>query len=108
MEGNYHCRCPKWHHGDGRKDGEGCDADLLLVFKIAIGKYIYELYYKYIISLNVVFLFFLKRKNNNNNNNNKISTVFFFFFKSTINLVLFFKKTFEENINLALRLQNKY
>ncbi|KAF3943220.1 hypothetical protein CMV_030198 [Castanea mollissima] len=36
-EGSYHCRCPKWHHGKGRKDGEGCDADLLLVLKIAIG-----------------------------------------------------------------------
>ena len=46
-EGSYHCRCPKWHHGKGRKDGEGCDADLLLVLKIAIGKYIYELYYKF-------------------------------------------------------------
>nr|XP_023920718.1 putative wall-associated receptor kinase-like 16 [Quercus suber] len=35
--GNYSCRCPKWHHGSGRKDGEGCEANLLLVFKIAIG-----------------------------------------------------------------------
>ncbi|GMY06616.1 putative wall-associated receptor kinase-like 16 [Fagus crenata] len=36
-EGSYNCRCPKWHHGNGRKDGEGCVADLLLVLKIAIG-----------------------------------------------------------------------
>uniref|UniRef100_A0A2N9GAK9 EGF-like domain-containing protein n=1 Tax=Fagus sylvatica TaxID=28930 RepID=A0A2N9GAK9_FAGSY len=35
-EGSYNCRCPKWHHGNGRKDGEGCVADLLLVLKIAI------------------------------------------------------------------------
>uniref|UniRef100_A0A2N9GS12 EGF-like domain-containing protein n=1 Tax=Fagus sylvatica TaxID=28930 RepID=A0A2N9GS12_FAGSY len=40
-EGSYNCRCPKWHHGNGRKDGEGCVADLLLVLKIAIGKYIF-------------------------------------------------------------------
>ncbi|KAK7833112.1 uromodulin [Quercus suber] len=39
--GSYSCRCPKWYHGSGRKDGEGCEANLLLVFKIAIGKYIY-------------------------------------------------------------------
>nr|POF22618.1 wall-associated receptor kinase 3 [Quercus suber] len=35
--GSYSCRCPKWYHGSGRKDGEGCEANLLLVFKIAIG-----------------------------------------------------------------------
>ncbi|GMY06618.1 putative wall-associated receptor kinase-like 16 [Fagus crenata] len=36
-EGSYNCRCPKWHHGNGRKDSEGCVADLLLVLEIAIG-----------------------------------------------------------------------
>jgi hypothetical protein len=43
-EGNYTCICPKGHHGDGRKDGEGCSADAAarpaLAIKIPIGKYI--------------------------------------------------------------------
>nr|XP_023910529.1 wall-associated receptor kinase 3-like [Quercus suber] len=34
-KGGYTCGCPKWHHGDGRKNGEGCIADPLLVPKIA-------------------------------------------------------------------------
>ena len=40
-KGGYTCGCPKWYHGDGRKNGEGCIADPLLVLKIAFGKYIY-------------------------------------------------------------------
>ncbi|KAJ6730550.1 WALL-ASSOCIATED RECEPTOR KINASE-LIKE 21 [Salix viminalis] len=35
--GNYTCPCPKGYHGDGRKDGEGCSADQLLVVKIFVG-----------------------------------------------------------------------
>ncbi|KAJ6709270.1 WALL-ASSOCIATED RECEPTOR KINASE-LIKE 21 [Salix koriyanagi] len=35
--GNYTCSCPKGYHGDGRKDGEGCSADQLLVVKIVVG-----------------------------------------------------------------------
>ncbi|KAJ6391749.1 hypothetical protein OIU77_025672 [Salix suchowensis] len=35
--GNYTCSCPKGYHGDGRKDGEGCSADQLLVVKILVG-----------------------------------------------------------------------
>ncbi|KAG2665798.1 hypothetical protein I3760_15G025100 [Carya illinoinensis] len=35
--GNYTCRCPKWYHGDGRKDGEGCAAEFVLIIQIAIG-----------------------------------------------------------------------
>ncbi|KAJ6405404.1 hypothetical protein OIU84_013375 [Salix udensis] len=35
--GNYTCACPKGYHGDGRKDGEGCSADQLLVVKILVG-----------------------------------------------------------------------
>ncbi|KAJ6685318.1 WALL-ASSOCIATED RECEPTOR KINASE 2-LIKE ISOFORM X2 [Salix purpurea] len=35
--GNYTCACPKGYHGDGRKDGEGCSADQLLVVKIFVG-----------------------------------------------------------------------
>ncbi|KAJ6709275.1 WALL-ASSOCIATED RECEPTOR KINASE 2-LIKE ISOFORM X2 [Salix koriyanagi] len=35
--GNYTCPCPKGYHGDGRKDGEGCSADQLLVVKIVVG-----------------------------------------------------------------------
>ena len=93
-EGSYHCRCPKWHHGKGRKDGEGCDADLLLVLKIAIGKYIYELYYKFS-------FFILSQKKNF-----ALSSSFFFFYYqfSTLKKI----KKFEENINLALGLENKY
>ncbi|KAG5221961.1 wall-associated receptor kinase [Salix suchowensis] len=34
--GNYTCPCPKGYHGDGRKDGEGCSADQLLVVKIVV------------------------------------------------------------------------
>ncbi|KAE7997212.1 hypothetical protein FH972_001866 [Carpinus fangiana] len=38
-QGNYTCGCPKSYHGDGRKDGLGCAADLALALtiKIAIG-----------------------------------------------------------------------
>ncbi|XP_035546550.1 wall-associated receptor kinase 2-like [Juglans regia] len=36
-EGNYTCRCPKWYHGDGTKDAEGCAADFVLIIQIAIG-----------------------------------------------------------------------
>ncbi|KAF5467881.1 hypothetical protein F2P56_012091 [Juglans regia] len=36
-EGNYTCSCPKWHSGDGRKDGESCTLNLGLVKKTAIG-----------------------------------------------------------------------
>ncbi|KAB1207012.1 Wall-associated receptor kinase 2 [Morella rubra] len=36
-EGNYTCRCPKWHRGDGRKGGEDCVPEFLRVIKIAIG-----------------------------------------------------------------------
>ncbi|KAJ6709277.1 WALL-ASSOCIATED RECEPTOR KINASE 2-LIKE ISOFORM X2 [Salix koriyanagi] len=36
--GNYTCPCPKGYHGDGRKDGEGCSADQLLLVKIFVGK----------------------------------------------------------------------
>ncbi|KAF5467882.1 hypothetical protein F2P56_012092 [Juglans regia] len=35
-EGNYTCSCPKWHSGDGRKDGESCTLNLGLVKKTAI------------------------------------------------------------------------
>ncbi|XP_040997726.1 putative wall-associated receptor kinase-like 16 [Juglans microcarpa x Juglans regia] len=35
-EGNYTCSCPKWHSGDGRKDGESCTLNLGLVNKTAI------------------------------------------------------------------------
>ncbi|KAG6626166.1 hypothetical protein CIPAW_15G029200 [Carya illinoinensis] len=35
-EGNYTCSCPKWHSGDGRKDGESCTLNLGFVNKIAI------------------------------------------------------------------------
>ncbi|GMY06674.1 Wall-associated receptor kinase 2 [Fagus crenata] len=38
-KGNYTCHCPKWNKGDGRKDGEGCVAEL--VIEIAGGKKIY-------------------------------------------------------------------
>ncbi|XP_065625632.1 wall-associated receptor kinase 2 [Quercus suber] len=34
-KGNYTCRCPKWYHGDGRKGGEGCIPEPLLMLKIA-------------------------------------------------------------------------
>ncbi|KAF9687150.1 hypothetical protein SADUNF_Sadunf02G0063900 [Salix dunnii] len=34
--GDYKCSCPKGYHGDGRKDGEGCSADQLLVVKIVV------------------------------------------------------------------------
>ncbi|KAG2665845.1 hypothetical protein I3760_15G026700 [Carya illinoinensis] len=34
-EGSYKCSCPKWHGGDGRKDGEGCTLNQRLVNKIA-------------------------------------------------------------------------
>lgn len=36
--GNYTCKCPKGHSGDGRKDGTGCTADQSMVIKIALGK----------------------------------------------------------------------
>ncbi|KAF5467864.1 hypothetical protein F2P56_012076 [Juglans regia] len=35
-EGNYTCSCPKWHRGDGRKDGKGCALNQRLVNKIAV------------------------------------------------------------------------
>ncbi|KAG6695619.1 hypothetical protein I3842_09G106900 [Carya illinoinensis] len=35
-EGNYTCSCPKWHSGDGRKDGKGCALNLGPVYKISI------------------------------------------------------------------------
>ncbi|PSS31666.1 Wall-associated receptor kinase [Actinidia chinensis var. chinensis] len=34
--GNYTCSCPKRYYGDGRKDGKGCVADQVFVFKIII------------------------------------------------------------------------
>ncbi|XP_044475049.1 wall-associated receptor kinase 2-like [Mangifera indica] len=36
-EGSYTCLCPKWHHGDGRKDGEGCSADRSPVIQLTVG-----------------------------------------------------------------------
>ncbi|XP_044474962.1 wall-associated receptor kinase 2-like [Mangifera indica] len=36
-EGSYTCLCPKGHHGDGRKDGEGCSADRSLVIQLTVG-----------------------------------------------------------------------
>ncbi|KAG6674119.1 hypothetical protein I3842_15G025800 [Carya illinoinensis] len=36
-EGSHICRCPKWYHGDGTKDGEGCAPDFVLMIQIAIG-----------------------------------------------------------------------
>ncbi len=58
-EGSYNCRCPKWHHGNGRKDSEGCVADLSLVLKIAIGKYIIFLYllFYFLLSFSFTYLY---------------------------------------------------
>ncbi|KAF9687146.1 hypothetical protein SADUNF_Sadunf02G0063500 [Salix dunnii] len=38
--GNYTCSCPKGYHGDGRKDGQGCSADQLLLVMIVVGKHL--------------------------------------------------------------------
>ncbi|XP_021896378.1 putative wall-associated receptor kinase-like 16 [Carica papaya] len=35
--GGYNCSCRKRHHGDGRKDGEGCIPDRPLVIQITVG-----------------------------------------------------------------------
>ncbi|KAJ7959206.1 Wall-associated receptor kinase [Quillaja saponaria] len=35
--GSYMCSCPKGQHGDGRKGGNGCASDQLLVIKISVG-----------------------------------------------------------------------
>ncbi|KAJ0024419.1 hypothetical protein Pint_08062 [Pistacia integerrima] len=37
IEGNYTCLCPKGHHGDGRKDGEGCIPNRSLVIEVTVG-----------------------------------------------------------------------
>ncbi|XP_059631708.1 wall-associated receptor kinase 2-like [Cornus florida] len=37
IDGNYTCSCPKWFHGDGRKDGNGCNPELQLVIKLVLG-----------------------------------------------------------------------
>ncbi|XP_062157745.1 putative wall-associated receptor kinase-like 16 [Alnus glutinosa] len=36
-KGNYACSCPKLHRGDGRKDGTGCELNLISVSGLAIG-----------------------------------------------------------------------
>ncbi|XP_040997141.1 wall-associated receptor kinase 5-like [Juglans microcarpa x Juglans regia] len=35
--GGYTCRCPKWYHGNGTKDHGGCEADFVIINRIAIG-----------------------------------------------------------------------
>ncbi|CAN6583313.1 unnamed protein product [Malus baccata var. baccata] len=36
-EGNHTCSCHKGYHGDGRKDGEGCNPDRTFVIQIVVG-----------------------------------------------------------------------
>ncbi|KAJ9675891.1 hypothetical protein PVL29_024722 [Vitis rotundifolia] len=36
-QGNHSCSCPKWYHGDGRKDGDGCILNHLQVIHAAMG-----------------------------------------------------------------------
>lgn len=58
-KGNYTCRCPKWYHGDGRKGGEGCIPEPLLMLKIACGKYIFGNLFLILRLLNTFSLFYL-------------------------------------------------
>lgn len=36
--GSYTCSCPRWFHGDGRRDGEGCIRDYQFLIKTTVGK----------------------------------------------------------------------
>ncbi|XP_059630307.1 wall-associated receptor kinase 2-like [Cornus florida] len=41
IPGSYKCSCPKWYKGDGKRDGEGCTIDPLLLTKVSLGKSLY-------------------------------------------------------------------